>query len=131
MSGHAVAVLVVTPQGIILVRDPKKPAPVFWKLPGGKSESGETALMAAIREIKEETGVNLEGVGLVVLYFQNRTTHDMTIYGAHLEALPETLKKKGDEDEDVAVFAPAEILTMMDFFPPHRKAVEKTLHSFA
>ena len=32
----------------------------FWEFPGGKIEQGETAQTAIIREIKEETGLDIE-----------------------------------------------------------------------
>ncbi len=54
---HVVAVLLESPEGIPLVRDPSKPAPVCWKLPGGKSEDGETPIQTAWREVGEETGI--------------------------------------------------------------------------
>ena len=41
-SEHAAAVLIISPDGIPVVRDPKKPIPRYWKLPGGRSEGKET-----------------------------------------------------------------------------------------
>ncbi len=39
-----------------------------WSLPGGKVEPGETAAAAAIREIKEETNLDVELAGLLDLH---------------------------------------------------------------
>lgn len=39
-----------------------------WSLPGGKIEPGETAAAAAIREIQEETGLDVELAGLIDLH---------------------------------------------------------------
>lgn len=40
----------------------------MWSLPGGKIEPGETAAAAAIREIKEETGLDVALAGLIDLH---------------------------------------------------------------
>ena len=36
-----------------------------WKFPGGYVDRGENILDAAVREVKEETGVQTEAIGLV------------------------------------------------------------------
>ena len=36
-----------------------------WSLPGGKIEPGETAAAAALREVKEETGLDVDLAGLL------------------------------------------------------------------
>lgn len=47
----------------------------LYSLPGGKIESGETALEAAKREAKEEIGIHVEGLALVhVVDRQNAET---------------------------------------------------------
>ena len=38
----------------------KKPFKNRWSIPGGSLEKGETYLECALRELKEETGVNIE-----------------------------------------------------------------------
>ncbi|MBY6056202.1 NUDIX hydrolase [Leisingera daeponensis] len=42
---------------VILVQRGKEPNAGWWGFPGGHVEMGETALQAAARELKEETGV--------------------------------------------------------------------------
>lgn len=125
-SAHAVAVLVVTPQGIPLVRDPKKPEPHYWKLPGGRSEEGETAVQCAVRELNEELGIALGETDLKQVTSQSRGNHTFTLFQARLPALPE-LKQQGDDGEDVRVFSPQQILMLPDFFPNHRAASAQLL----
>ena len=43
----------------------KDPRRRIWSLPGGHIEPGETAGSAALREIREETGIQAELLGLV------------------------------------------------------------------
>jgi len=40
----------------------------MWALPGGKMEIGETLAGCAIREVKEETGLDVEVTGIVGIY---------------------------------------------------------------
>ena len=59
---HFVCVAVVDPHGRVLLQerdDNTVIAPDQWCLPGGGLEEGEPALAAAVRELAEETGVDL------------------------------------------------------------------------
>jgi mutator protein MutT len=49
---------------VLLVRRGQEPAYGEWSLPGGAVEVGETLEEALQREIQEETGLNIEIVGL-------------------------------------------------------------------
>jgi 8-oxo-dGTP diphosphatase len=53
---------------LILIRRKKEPFKEHWALPGGFLEYGETAEHAAIREMKEETGLDIEIIKLVGVY---------------------------------------------------------------
>lgn len=44
----------------------------LWTIPGGAMEPGETIAQTAVREVKEETGVDVEVVGLVGIYSNPR-----------------------------------------------------------
>jgi 8-oxo-dGTP diphosphatase len=50
---------------VLLIERGKGPVSGNWSLPGGKQELGETVQETAHREIKEETGVDIEIVGLL------------------------------------------------------------------
>lgn len=125
-TGHAVAVLIITPQGIPLIRDPKKPAPIFWKAPGGRSNTNENAKSAAVREVKEETGITLAENDLLIIHEEDRGSHVLTLFVARIASI-QHLKINGDEGEEIKLFLPKEILAMPDFFPNHRRAFEKIL----
>jgi len=126
IKGHAVAVLIVTPRGIPLVRDPQKPAQVFWKLPGGRGDATETAKGCAIREIREELGISMKESELTAVYSKDKGSHTLTIFQASLATLPQ-MKSRGDEGEEIRVFLPRDILVMEDFFPNHRAVVQQIL----
>lgn len=50
---------------VLLIRRGKPPYQGEWSIPGGKIEYGETTSEAALRELKEETGVEARIVGLI------------------------------------------------------------------
>jgi len=53
---------------VLLVERAKKPLQGLWSLPGGHIEAGEPATAAALREVREETGVMAEIGGLLDIH---------------------------------------------------------------
>jgi ADP-ribose pyrophosphatase YjhB (NUDIX family) len=50
---------------LLLVRRGREPGRGRWSLPGGRVEPGETAAAAAVREVREETGLDVVPTALV------------------------------------------------------------------
>ncbi len=50
---------------VLLIRRGRPPRQGEWSLPGGRIEPGERAAEAALRELREETGVEAEITGLL------------------------------------------------------------------
>jgi ADP-ribose pyrophosphatase YjhB (NUDIX family) len=61
-----VGVIVLDSRGWILLE--KRSDCGMWGLPGGKIEPGESVTEAAVREVKEETGLNVEITRLLGVY---------------------------------------------------------------
>ena len=60
-----VGVVVFRGGDVLLIKRAKPPVSDRWSIPGGAQEIGETVREAARREVAEETGVEIEIVGLV------------------------------------------------------------------
>lgn len=60
-----VGVVVYREDQVLLIQRGKPPRIGQWSLPGGVQEVGETVREAAHREVMEETGVEIELLGLV------------------------------------------------------------------
>lgn len=61
-----VAVLIERDDGILLARRGVDPAKGKWDIPGGFIDAGETSEQAVIREIREETGLELTDIRYVM-----------------------------------------------------------------
>lgn len=61
----AAGVICLRGDTVLLVRRGKPPRLGEWSIPGGRIEWGETATAAALRELREETGVEGDLLGLV------------------------------------------------------------------
>jgi 8-oxo-dGTP diphosphatase len=60
-----VGVVCLRGQEVLLIKRGTPPRLGQWSVPGGRLEWGETLQVAALRELKEETGVDAELLGLI------------------------------------------------------------------
>ena len=63
-----VTVLVFIPRGDAILLARQNYGRQYWSLPGGVMEAGESVEQAAIREVKEETGLDIQLGRLVGVY---------------------------------------------------------------
>lgn len=61
----AVGVVCLRGDQVLLIRRGTPPRQGEWSLPGGRIEPGERTVDAALRELREETGVEAEITGLI------------------------------------------------------------------
>lgn len=77
----AVGVVCLRGDEVLLIQRGTPPRIGEWSLPGGRIEPGEPTKTAALRELREETGVEAELVGLVDVVdaiFENRAGDSIT-----------------------------------------------------
>ncbi len=92
---------------LLLVLRGRDPGRGTWSLPGGRVESGETPAAAAAREVREETGLDVEiGALVATTDWGPYRIHDFaaTVAGGELVA--------GDDADDARWFTAAELETL-------------------
>lgn len=100
-----VGVVVLHGDAVLLVRRKKPPRPGHWSLPGGAQKLGETVFEAARREVREETGLEIEVTGLVdVVDFlerdeRGRMRYHYTLVDIAAESGPGEPTPQGDVDD--------------------------------
>jgi len=102
---------------VLVVRRARKPALSLYTLPGGAVEIGETLSEAATREVREETALDIEPVGLagqrdvIVRDAQNRVERHFVIlcFAARWRAGELVLN---EELDDARWLEPAELATL-------------------
>ena len=103
MKKIAATVLILNGDKVLGVS--RKNDPTMMGLPGGKCDPGETPLEAAIRELKEETGIEAKAEELTPFYEALDATgwHTVTYLLAERETLVGWTKEDLDEHETGAV----------------------------
>jgi 8-oxo-dGTP pyrophosphatase MutT (NUDIX family) len=89
-------VVPVSPDGaclLLLERDPARPADLYWGIIGGAADPGEKLAEAAVRELREETGIVAEPADLTGPFHRCMTEFrwngveyvgDSTVFALHL-----------------------------------------------
>ncbi|MBN1485342.1 MAG: GNAT family N-acetyltransferase [Chloroflexia bacterium] len=119
-----VAVIVQMEEGILLVRRREPPQAGGWCFPAGFVEADESIEMAAVRECREETGLEAKVLDLVGVYSFGEedpagggivTFYSADVVGGRLQA--------GDDAADVRVFPPDDMPRLA--FRTHREALAR------
>ncbi len=94
---------------LLLIRRAHEPGAGLWSLPGGRVEPGETDKMAVVRELKEETGLDVipgTYIGNVV-----RDPYDIHDYACIVTGGALTA---GDDADDAGWFDAAQLTALDD-----------------
>jgi 8-oxo-dGTP diphosphatase len=120
----AAGVLIEVEGRVLLVRRGIEPHFGSWTLPAGFTEYGETVEQTAIRECREETGLEIELDDLLGVYSVNSDFYGhlvLVLYSAHVVSGEMVA---GDDASEVGLFAPAELPQDLAF-QAHREALRE------
>ncbi len=96
-----VGAAVVSGRDLLLIQRGREPAKGLWAVPGGKVEKGERLRDTVAREVKEETGLEVE-IGEVVWAGESIGDHGHIVLIDYLAEVSGGTLKAGDDAADVA-----------------------------
>src|SRR5919198_433103 len=123
MPGIAVNVAVIHEGKVLLT---KREDFEIWCLPSGGVEAGESLVEAAIREAKEETGVDVELTRLVGVYSRLGGTPDVHAVLYEAKPIGGELRRQPGETIEVKYFAFDEIPSEIAF--AHKRRIADAFH---
>ena len=115
----AAVVLIEIEGKLVMVRRGVEPEMGRWAFPSGYVDRGEVVEEAAIREVKEETGLDVKLDRLVGIYSLTGNTVILAVYSAHVVG---GILKAGHDAEDASLF-PLDDLPPLPF--PHDEQIMK------
>ena len=99
---------------LITQRSSLKSHPLMWEAPGGCSLSGETTIQTAIREIKEEIGLDINCDNLKLLSTQLYKYQFVDIYSIKQDIILSSLKLQSSEIAGAKLVTLKELENMID-----------------
>jgi 8-oxo-dGTP diphosphatase len=126
----ATGVIVDSGGRLLLVRRNREPGRNRWALPGGFVETGESPSEAAVRELQEETGLDVGDPALIDIIHQESEFYgtSLLIIGYHFARF-EGNPRPGDDAGEVRFFDREEIPRLA--FESHRLLVDRFFRGIA
>jgi 8-oxo-dGTP diphosphatase len=126
-SGRTTAAILEFPNNeILLIKRATVPFKGFWALPGGRVDAGETVEETVVREVKEETGLDVTIVKKIGEYHESGVQDDVEydFYPACFLVKPigGKIKRQESEIEDVKLVKLKEIPEKLAF--EHAKMIQ-------
>ena len=105
----ATAIIEFPPEKILLIKRRTVPFKGYWALPGGRAEPGEKVEQTIVREVKEETGLDVAAVRKVGEYHEQgvQAGVEYDYYPACflVKVVDGEIKKQQSEIEDIQLFS--------------------------
>ena len=115
----ATAIITSPPDKILLIKRRTVPFRDYWALPGGRVDSGETVEQTIVREVKEETGLDVAIVSKIGDYHeqgvQDGVEYDYYPACFLVKTVGGEIKKQESEIEDIKLFSLSDIPEAMAF----------------
>lgn len=102
----AVGTIIEMDGGVVLVKRAIEPGYGKWVFPGGYVDRGEELTLAAVREAKEEAGLDIHIDRLVNIYSYAGRIAIIVVYAASITG---GALEVDDENSEIRVFRPADI----------------------
>jgi 8-oxo-dGTP diphosphatase len=105
----ATAIIPYPPDKILLIKRSTPPFVGYWALPGGRVDPGETVEQTIMREVKEETGLDITIVSKIGEYHEQGVQEGFE-YDYHpacflVKVVGGEIKKQESEIEDIKLFS--------------------------
>jgi 8-oxo-dGTP diphosphatase len=115
----ATAIMIYPKNKILLIKRSTTPFVGYWALPGGRSEPGEPVEQTVVREVKEETGIEVRVVRKVGEYHEQGTESGQE-YDYHaecfwVEPLRGEIKRQQSEIAEIKLYSMSALPAVMAF----------------
>lgn len=118
-------------QFLLSQRHPNKPYPLYWECTGGSVLAGENSLIGAIREVKEELGIELDRSTARLLFQTRRDSTqdfydvwlfqtDVPIKALKLQATEVVNAQWVDKDELLDLFRAGRLHPLIDYISTYK-----------
>ncbi len=105
----ATAIITFSPDKVLLIKRRTLPFKGYWALPGGRVEPRETVEQTIVREVKEETGLDIAIVHKIGEYHeqgvQDGLEYDYYPACFLVKTLSQEIKKQESEIEEIKLFS--------------------------
>ena len=115
----ATAIIPFPPDKILLIKRATVPFKGYWALPGGRLDPGETVEQTIVREVKEETGLDVAVICKVGEYheqgIQDGVEYDYYPACFLVKIVGGEIKKQESEIEEIKLFSLSDMPEVLAF----------------
>lgn len=103
--GISIDAIIIKDENVLLIQRGVEPNKGYWGTPGGYIGWDESAGDAVKREVKEETGLNVDKVHLVGVYSEPKRHPQQVVNLVYLVQVFDGVVKHGDDAQDIKWFS--------------------------